>query len=111
MQMRKAVPLIAFFIAMLLAMHQMLGERVAIFAACFSGLWFVIAFVLLTRPPGIPEFTSQDPTSLDAWGDDQTVVRRELMPQVPFSERLRLSLTVACGSCMLIWLSLTLLAK
>lgn len=110
MKLSKAIPLVLFYCAMLLAMDQFLGHRVALFAVCFSALWFAISFVLLTRPPGIPEFTTQDPTEFDAWGDDQFVVRRDVIPKVALAERLRLSLTVACGSCMLIWLTLTMLA-
>ena len=111
MNARQGIPLVLFFLAMLVAMDQLLGHRVAVFAACFSLLWFVIAFVLLTRPPGIPEFTTKDPTAGDAWGDEHFVVRRDAIPKVPFPERLRLSLTVACGSCMLIWLTLTMLGR
>ncbi|MCC7334894.1 MAG: hypothetical protein IT422_07350 [Pirellulaceae bacterium] len=100
----QALSLILFFLAMLAGMDIMLGHRVVAFATCFSALWFVIAFVLLTRPPGVPEFVSEQPGS-----DEQFVVRRDILPQVPLPERLRLSLTVACGSCLLIWLSLGLL--
>lgn len=102
----QALWLLLFFVVMLTAIDVMLGHRVAVFATCFSGLWFTIAFVLLTRPPGVPEFVSEQPGS-----DEQYVVRRELMPSVPLPERLRLSLTVACGSCLLIWLSLSLLTN
>ena len=111
MNATKTIPLMLCFIAMLVAMDQILGHRVAIFTACFSGLWFVIAFVLLTRPPAIPEFKSQDPTAMDNWGDDHIVLRRDIIPQVSLAERFKLSLTVACGSCLLIWLSLTILAR
>ena len=111
MNATKTIPTFLFFIAMLVAMDQLLGHRVAIFTACFSSLWFVIAFVLLTRPPAIPEFKSQDPTAMDAWGDDHIVIRRDLIPQVSLGERLRLSLTVASGACLLIWLTLTVLAR
>ncbi|MEO8268766.1 MAG: hypothetical protein ABI557_03535 [Aureliella sp.] len=102
----QALPLILFFLAMLAAMDIMLGHRVVAFATSFSALWFVIAFVLLTRPPGIPEFVSEQHGS-----DEQFVVRRDIIPPVPLPERLRLSLTVACGSCLLIWLSLGLLGR
>lgn len=98
------LPLILFYGAMLAAMYAMLGPRVAAFSACFSALWFVIAFVLLTRPPGIPEFVSER-----SGGDDQYVIRRDIIPLLSLPERLKLSLTVACGSCLLIWLSLGLL--
>jgi hypothetical protein len=113
MKIHNAVLIILFWLAMLGAMDYVLGHRVAIFAACFSCLWFVIAFVLLTRPPGIPEFGSHDPTAAgaDAWGDEHFIVRRDVIPKVPLAERLRLSVTVACGSCMLIWLTLTLLGR
>ncbi len=111
MNATKSIPTILFFVAMLVAMDQFLGHRTAVFTACFSGLWFVIAFVLLTRPPAIPEFKSQAPSPLDTWGDDHIVIRRDLIPQLSLPERLRLSLTVACGACLLIWLTLTMLAK
>lgn len=111
MALGKIIPLLVFQSAMLLAMYAMLGQRVVVFAASFSALWFVISFVLLTRPPALPEFIAQNPSQADMWGDEHTVVRRDVIPKVGLAERLRLSLTVACGSCMLIWLSLTLLGR
>ncbi len=61
MNTTKTIPTLLFFVAMLVAMDQFLGHRAAVFTACFSGLWFVIAFVLLTRPPAIPEFHARSP--------------------------------------------------
>ncbi len=102
----RGMGLTIFLAAMLFAMDRMLGRQVAYFAICFSALWFVIAFVLLTRPPGVPEFVSRETGS-----DEQYVVRRDLIPLLPLAERLRHALTVACGSCLLIWLSLSLMAR
>lgn len=90
------------FAGMLAGMQFFLGWRVVLFAAGFSALWFVIALVLLTRPPGMPEFVQEA-----AGSDEQYVVRREVMPQLPWIDRLRLALGVACGCCLLIWITLT----
>lgn len=104
MKAYSGIALILLFVMMLLAIDLFLGRRVVILALSFSGLWFAIAFVLLSRPPGIPEFVAEELGS-----DEQYVVRRDLVPQVPLRDRFRLSLTVACGSCLLIWLTLSLL--
>lgn len=92
--------------AMLAAMWHFLTWRVAAVAAGFSTLWFSISMVLLTRPPGIPEFISEEPGS-----DEQFVVRRDVLPRLPLSERFQLSLGVACGTCLLIWVTLVMLAR
>ncbi len=90
------------FAGMLTGIHFFLGWRVVVFAAGFSSIWFVIALVLLTRPPGIPEFVQE------ARGrDEQYVIRKEVMPLLPWIDRLRLALGVACGCCLLIWITLT----
>ncbi len=34
------------------------------------------------------------------------ILRRDLLPTVPLADRLHLSLTVACGACLLLWLTL-----
>ncbi len=106
MKVNSGLGLLIFFFAMLIAMDRWLGHRAVVLAGGFSALWFVIAFVLLTRPPGIPEFLPEKPGS-----DEQYVVRRDVLPKVSLPERLRLSLTVACGSCLLILLTLVLLAR
>ncbi len=92
--------------AMLLAIDAFLGWRVVAVAAGFSGIWFAISMVLLSRPPGIPEFTSEQQGS-----DDQFVVRRDLIPPLPLMARFQLSLGVACGTCLLIWVTLGMLAR
>ncbi len=102
----RSLGLCVFYVGMLVAMEQLLGPRVAYLAICFSGLWFLISLVLLSRPPGIPEFVSEK-----AGSDEQYIVRRDVLPPVPWPERIQLSLTVACGSSLLIWLSLSLLAS
>lgn len=106
MKYYRCLGLCGLYLVMLIAMEQSLGSRVAYLALCFSSLWFVISLVLLSRPPAIPEFV---PDRLGS--DEHTIERRELMPPVPWPERIQLSLTVACGSSLLIWLSLILLAK
>lgn len=93
-------------LAMLAAVDYLMGPRVALVAAGFATLWFAIAFVLLSRPPGIPEFVSERPG-----GDEQYVIRRDLLPRLPLHERLRLALTVACGSCLVFSLTLGLLGR
>ncbi len=93
-------------VGMLIAIDQFLGRRVAVFAASFSAIWFVIAMVLLSRPPGIPEFVSEQVGS-----DEQHVIRKDVIPRLPIGRRVRLSLSVACGACLLIWLTLVLLAR
>ena len=94
------------FGGMLLGIYTYLGWRVVIFTAGFSFIWFSIAMILLTRPPGIPEFVQEKPGS-----DEQYVVRREVIPRLPLLERLRLSLGVACGCCLLIWVTLVWLGR
>ncbi|QDV27258.1 hypothetical protein [Aureliella helgolandensis] len=93
------------WIGLLAAIYSYMGERVFTLATCFSLLWFTIAMVLLYRPPAVPEFVSEqgDP-------DEQFVIRRDVLPRLPWLERLRWSMCVASGSCLLIWLSLVLLA-
>ncbi|MEZ6135315.1 MAG: hypothetical protein R3C53_10435 [Pirellulaceae bacterium] len=91
---------------MLLAIWHFLGPGVLALATLFSAIWFVISMVLLTRPPGIPEFIPERPGS-----DEQYVVRRDIFPKLTVTERLRLSLGVACGSCLLVWLTLAVLAR
>ncbi|MCA9126127.1 MAG: hypothetical protein KDB22_03540 [Planctomycetales bacterium] len=90
-------------IAMLIGMDQMLGRPVMWLGAVFAALWFGIAMILLLRPPGVPEFVTDqsDP-------DEHYVIRRDVAPRLPLLQRLRWSLCVACGSCLLIWLTLTL---
>lgn len=88
-------------VAILVTIDQFLGRRVLIFASGFAGLWFTISFVLLSRPPAVPEFQSDS-----AGKNKRLVLRRDLLPIVPVVERLHLSLTVACGACLLLWLTL-----
>lgn len=96
--------LLCLLAALLAAIDFFLGRRVAFLAGTLAAIWFAISMVLLTRPPGIPEFASEKPG-----GDEQYVIRRDVLPKLPWSQRVQLSLTLACGMCLLIWLSLTLL--
>lgn len=98
--------LAALLIGLFVAIHQFLGQSVLFFAMGLSAVWFAIAFILLTRPPGVPEFVSDEVGS-----DEQHVVRRDVIPKLPIPERLRLSVGVACGSSLVLWLTLALLAK
>lgn len=98
--------LTVLLLVMLALIELYLGRPAVILAGTLAVLWFGIAFVLLSRPPGIPEFVSERPGS-----DEQYVVRRDVVPIVPLADRFRLSLVVACGSCLLIWLTLGLLAR
>ena len=97
--------LAGLLIAMLAAVQYWMGPRASVLAAFFSMLWFLIAIVLLTRPPGIPEFVS-DPMA----GDEQHVVRRDVIPKLPWIDRVRLALGVACGSCLAILMTLLIFA-
>lgn len=95
-------------VVMLVGLHvcifQFLGQRVFFFALGLSAIWFFIAMVLLARPPGIPEFVSDE-----VGGDEQHVIRKDVIPRLPARQRFQLSLSVACGACLLLWLSLGLL--
>ncbi|MEM8732790.1 MAG: hypothetical protein AAGG44_01115 [Planctomycetota bacterium] len=92
-------------VGILFAMHSLMGPRVFAFACGLAAIWFVIALVLLSRPPGIPEFVSDD---LDQ--DEQHVLRKDVIPVLPLIDRIRLALSVACGACLLLWLTLFFLA-
>lgn len=92
-------------LAMLLAIYQYMGIRVFYVASFFAALWFSISMILLARPPGMPEFVTEEPGS-----DEQYVVRRDVVPKLPLADRFQLSLAVACGSCFLVWTTLVALA-
>lgn len=98
--------LVVLLVGMLAAIDFFMGHRVLIFAGSLAAIWFVIAVVLLSRPPGIPEFVSDEVGS-----DEQHVIRRDVIPKLSWPERIRLSLSVACGSCLLLWISLVLLGR
>jgi hypothetical protein len=91
---------------MLTAIYCFIGQRASLLAAGLAAIWFTIALVLLTRPPGLPEFVSEEPGS-----DEQYVIRRDVLPKLPLTQRFSLAMTVACGACLLLWLSLTILAR
>ena len=93
-------------IGMLVAIYAFLGPRVCAFAAGLSVIWFLIIIVLASRPPGIPELVSEE-----IGQDEQHVVRKDVLPLLSWPNRLRLALGAACGSCLILWLSLVLLAK
>jgi hypothetical protein len=105
MKTYSGIALAVLLATMLVVIDVFLGRRVVFLAAGFAAIWFAISFILLSRPPGIPEFVSEEPG-----GDEQYVVRRDVLPQVPLRERLSLSLTTACGACFLIWMTLALLS-
>jgi hypothetical protein len=90
----------------LAAIHYFMGSRVFNFALGLAVVWFVISMVLLSRPPGIPEFVSDqsDP-------DEQQVTRKDVIPTLGILDRVRLSFSVAFGACLLLWMSLVLLAN
>lgn len=98
--------LVLLFLAMVGGIYYFLGWRVALFAFVLSTLWFGIIFILATRPPGIPEFVSDEVGS-----DEQHVVRRDVLPKLPVMDRLRLALAAACGSSFLLWITLALLGR
>lgn len=89
----------------LVAMYLLLGPRVCLVASVMGVLWFGISLVLLTRPPGIPEFVTDEVGS-----DEQHVVRNDVIPTLLLIDRIRLALGVACGASLVIWLTVVLLA-
>ena len=93
-------------IGIVAAIFYFLGHRVAIFASCLAAIWFFIIFVLLSRPPGIPEFVSEEIGS-----DEQYVVRKDVIPKLPFLDRIRMALAAACGASLILWVSLALLGR
>ena len=54
------IGLLLVLIGLHVCVDQFLGRRVLVFAAGLSAIWFFIAMVLLARPPGIPEFVSDE---------------------------------------------------
>ena len=89
-------------VGMLLAMYFLMGPRVAVFGLVLSLVWFGIALVLATRPPGVPELLPQKGT------DEQGIGRREVFESLAFTERLRIAFGVACCACLLLWLTLAI---
>ncbi|MEM7473577.1 MAG: hypothetical protein AAF483_01155 [Planctomycetota bacterium] len=98
--------LLAALIGILAAMYFLLGHRVAIFSACLSIVWFFIIFVLMSRPPGIPEFVSDEVGS-----DEQHVIRKDVIPKFGLIDRLRLALAAACGASLILWVTLVVLGR
>ena len=96
--------LAVLLVGLLAAIYAFMGARVFWFAGCLGGIWFFIMLVLLSRPPGIPEFVSEEIGS-----DEQYVVRKDVIPKLPWIQRLRIALAAACGSCLLLWISLAAL--
>ena len=54
------IALVSLLLGMLVAIDYFFGRAVSLFAAILAAVWFAIAIVLLTRPPGIPEFVSEE---------------------------------------------------
>lgn len=93
-------------VGILVAMRQFLGERVFFLAAALSSLWFVIAFVLLTLPPKVPE------VDWEVGIVDRIPKRlRDQGPGLPLNQRLGLALTVANALCLLLWVSLVVFRR
>jgi len=88
-------------LAMLVGIGWTLGWRQASIGLVFSLIWFIIALVLLSRPPGIPEITEHDTT-----GNLPMVKRTDPLPVVPGAMRMRISLCVACCVCLFVWMTL-----
>ena len=78
-----------------------LGWRQALLGLVFSTIWFIISLVLLTRPPGIPEIVRHETSS-----DMPAVIRTDPIPILPTRARVRISLCIACGICLLTWVTL-----
>lgn len=90
-------------VGLLVAIYFTMGPRVALFASIMAVTWFCIAFVLVSRPPGIPEL-KPDPDS-----DEQQIVRKDVFKSLPMADRVRVSFGVACGACLLLWVTLSFL--
>ena len=90
-------------IGLLAAIYFTMGVQVAVFGLILAIIWFLITFVLTTRPPGIPELKPEEDS------DEQQIVRRDLFEPLPVADRIRISFGVACGACLLLWMTLSLL--
>ncbi|HAC91479.1 MAG TPA: hypothetical protein DCF63_12750 [Planctomycetaceae bacterium] len=90
-------------IVAVLVMGFSVGWRQAGFSASLAFLWFVIAMVLLARPPAVPEVNHSQSENAGP-----IVTRNDLLPVLPKKQRLRISLVVANGVFMSIWLILGL---
>lgn len=88
-------------LAMLLGIGWTIGWRQAAIGLVFSVIWFIIALVLLSKPPGIPEISDQDTSS-----NLPMIKRTDPLPVLPGATRLRISLCVACGVCLFLWMAL-----
>lgn len=80
-----------------------LGWRQAGFSATVAILWFIIAMVLLARPPAVPEVDHSESVSVAP-----IVTRKDLLPVLPMKLRLRISLAIANGVYLAIWMILGL---
>jgi predicted MFS family arabinose efflux permease len=87
--------------ATILGIGVTLGWRQAWIGFVFSAIWFIIAMILLTRPPGIPQVTPQSVES-----DLPAISRKESLPVLPRSHRVRISLSIACGISLVFWVML-----
>ena len=94
-------------LSMLVAIERYMGWRVALLAGIFAAIWFLISMILLARPPRVPEFLPAD----EAGPDEQMVVSRQVIPRLPLADRYRLSMSLACGVCFLVWMTLGALGK
>ena len=92
-----------WLIGAVMVMGLSVGWRQAGFSASLALLWFVIAMVLLVRPPAVPEVNHSQSDNAGP-----IVTRNDLLPVLPTKLRLRISLVVANGVFMAIWLILGL---
>ncbi len=93
------------FLGMMAAIDAYLGRGPMVYAGILAGVWFLIVVVLLTRPPAIPRLLGDE-----AGGDEPLVGRSDMIPVLPWGQRVRLALGAACGCVLLFWLTLTLFA-
>jgi hypothetical protein len=99
---RSVEPLLLLSLAaMVTGIGVSLGWRHAGIGLVFSVIWFIIAMVLLARPPGIPQVTQHRSDS-----DLPMVSRKDSFPILPKARRLRIALSVACGVCLVFWMML-----
>lgn len=96
--------LTVLLVALLTALYAFMGERVAVFGGVLAFTWFCIAFVLMTRPPGMPELISEEGS------DEQRIGRKDLFEPLAVRDRIKIALGVACGACFLLWITLFFLA-
>lgn len=106
MKMLPEISLAGLLVLVLAGTGLQLGPRVFWLATGFSVIWFVIAMVLLYRPPGVPHFDFSK-----GFESQDFLSRRELLAKLPLVTRIRIALCVSLSVCLIIWLGLGVIGK